>query len=154
MVRRRKQKRGDLIRIDVDAGIHFYAVALTNPLFAFFDDIIDTDQPPAITEDQPVIFKLAVMDNAVRSGRWPVIGKVNPNTVAALDRTIFFKQDQISGRITAYDPIANIETPISFEEAGHLECAAVWDAEHVEDRLRDHLNGIPNKWWASMRPMK
>ncbi|NEK54819.1 hypothetical protein GUK36_36625 [Rhizobium leguminosarum] len=26
--------------------------------------------------------------------------------------------------------------------------------EHVEDRLRDHVNGIANKWWESMRPRK
>ncbi|WP_448115483.1 hypothetical protein [Mesorhizobium amorphae] len=27
-----------------------------------------------------------------------------------------------------------------------LECAAVWDPEHVVDRLRDPADGRPNKW--------
>lgn len=154
MVRGRKQKRGDLVRIDIGGGKHFYAVALTSPLFAFFEGVSEHEHPSAIAGDQPVIFKLAVMDRAVRSGRWPVVGKVDKSTVSALDNVVFFKQDSISGKISAYDPIANIESQVSFDEGDSLECAAVWDAEQIEDRLRDHLSGVPNKWWASMRPRK
>ncbi|ANL47268.1 hypothetical protein AMC87_CH02597 [Rhizobium phaseoli] len=104
--------------------------------------------------DRAVLFKLWVMDSAAKSGRWPIVGKVDPPTVFALDGAVFFKQDRVSGRNLAYDVIANAESPLSFEEADRLECAAVWSPEHVEDRLRDHLNGISNKWWASMRPRK
>ena len=28
--------------------------------------------------------------------------------------------------------------------------AAVWDPQHVEDRLRDHFAGLPNKWVQSL----
>ncbi|MGO7031660.1 hypothetical protein ACCS91_05355 [Rhizobium ruizarguesonis] len=50
------------------------------------------------------------------------------------------------------DAIANAESPLSFEEADRLECAAVWSPEHVEDRLRDHLNGISNKVGINAAP--
>ncbi|MGK9337961.1 hypothetical protein KXR65_18390, partial [Sinorhizobium meliloti] len=82
------------------------------------------------------------------------VGKVELPTASALDGAVFFKQDRISGKLTAYDAIANAEVQLSFEEADRLERAAVWSPEHVEDRLRDHLNGVSNKWWASMRPRK
>ena len=29
---------------------------------------------------------------------------------------------------------------------------AVWEPAHVEDRLRDHYAGAPNKWVESLRP--
>ncbi|WP_286157229.1 Imm26 family immunity protein [Sinorhizobium sp. RAC02] len=127
---------------------------MTSPLFAFFEGVSEHEHPSAIAGDHPILFKLAVMDSAVRSGRWPVIGKVDEATVSSLENIVFFKQDSISGKLSAYNPITNIESQLSFDEADSLECTAVWSAEHVEDRLRDHLSGVPNKWWASMRPRK
>ena len=105
-------------------------------------------------ENRAVIFKLWVMDSAATSGRWPVVDEVDLATVSAVDGAVFFRQDRISGKISAYDAITNSESSHSFEEADRLECAAVWSPEHIEDRLHDHLNGIPNKWWASTRPRK
>ncbi len=154
MIRGRKKKLGDVVRIDIGHERRFHAVALTHPLFAFLDGGFEPEEPVDDVRDRAVIFKLWVMDSAVKSGRWPVVGKVDPSTLSALDGAMFFRQDQISGKISAHDAITNCELSLSFEEADRLECAAVWSPEHVEDRLRDHLNGIPNKWWASMRPRK
>lgn len=154
MVRGTKQKRGDLVSVDIGDGTYFYALALTHPLFAFFDRVFAHGETVHDVRDLSVLFKICVMDRAAKSGRWAVIGKVDPAIVAALDGTVFFKQDLISGKITAYDPVADSESSLTFEEADHLEAAAVWDPEHVEDRLRDHISGVTNKWWASLRPRK
>jgi len=154
MVRGGKQKRGDIVRIEIGNGKQFHAVALTNPLFAFLDGVSERGEPVQDVRDRAVLFKLWVMDSAVKSGRWAVVGKVDLPTVSTLDGAVFFKQDRISGNITAYDTVMSAEPTLSFEEADRLECAAVWSPEHVEDRLRDHLDGISNKWWASMRPRK
>lgn len=154
MVRGRKKQRGDVVRIDIGNGKHFHAVALTHPLFAFLDGVSEREEPVEDVRDRAVIFKLWVMDSAAKSGRWPVVDKVDLPTVSALDGAVFFRQDQISGKISAYDAISHSESSLSFEEADRLESAAVWSPEHIEDRLRDHLNGIPNKWWTSMRPRK
>lgn len=53
--------------------------------------------------DRAVFFKLWVMDSAAKSGRLPIVEKVDPSMVSALDGTVFFKQDLISGRVSAYD---------------------------------------------------
>lgn len=37
-------------------------------------------------------------------------------------------------------------TPSTKEECRGLESCAVWDMHHVEDRLRDHYNGVPCIW--------
>ena len=154
MARGKKQKRGDLIRIDIGGGKQFHAIALTPPLIAFLGDPREHHEAVTDALHGAVIFKVCVVDSAVKSGRWAVVGNIDLATVSALDGATLFKQDRISGRLTAYDAISGRENSISFDEADRLECAAVWSAEHIEDRLRDHLNGVPNKWWASMRPRR
>ncbi len=120
------QKRGDIVRIDIRNRKQFHAVALTHPLFAFLDGVSNVRNRSRTCEIEAILFKLWMMDSAAMSGRWPIVGKVDPSMVSALDGTVFFKQDLISGRISAYDAIANAESPLSFEEADRLECAAVW----------------------------
>jgi len=66
----------------------------------------------------------------------------------------FYKQDAITGRLALYHSTfasTNWERPASREECAGLEAAAVWEPEHVEDRLRDHFAGRPNKWVESLR---
>lgn len=43
------------------------------------------------------------------------------------------------------------ETPATKTEAKGLERAAVWDPEHIQDRLRDHYMGRLNKWVKLLR---
>ena len=103
---------------------------------------------------RPIIVRIDVMDYAFSSGRWPVVG----NLPVEGDRgpEVFFKQDAISGDLSLYSEDAStgevFSRRASFEEVEGLERAAVWDPDHVEDRLRDHIAGVPNKWVESLRP--
>jgi hypothetical protein len=36
------------------------------------------------------------------------------------------------------------------EEVKGLERAAVWEADHIEDRLTDYIDGKENKWVKSL----
>jgi hypothetical protein len=54
----------------------------------------------------------------------------------------------MNGRLTIY--LLGDIRPAKRKECVGLECCAVWDPEHVEDRLKDHFAGIPNKWVQSM----
>jgi hypothetical protein len=42
----------------------------------------------------------------------------------------------------------------SYGECTSLERAAVWDTEHIEDRLEDYFNGRENKWVESLKPLE
>jgi hypothetical protein len=126
---------------------------LTEPLFAFYD--LRRKEVPAIEEIvvSPVAFAVWVMRRAVTSGLWTILGHV-ALTDDLLRQPDFFKQDPISRRLFLTKVGAGDERPASFEECIGLECAAAWDPEHVEDRLRDHFAGRPNKWVESMRPRR
>jgi hypothetical protein len=44
-----------------------------------------------------------------------------------------------------------VRRPAARAECEGLERFAVWDPTQVEDRLRDHFAGRPNKWVESMK---
>jgi hypothetical protein len=103
----------------------------------------------------PVAFTVWVMNSAFRrNGGWELLDVV---PLTAAERTVVdrrFKRDPINGTLTIYqsDPAAGTfrERPATALECTDLEPAAVWSPHHVEDRLRDHFDGRPNKWTESL----
>ena len=58
-----------------------------------------------------------------------------------------FIQDSLNpNNFELYNPNTGEITKATREQCEGLECAAVWEAEHVEDRLRDYFDGKPNTW--------
>jgi hypothetical protein len=94
------------------------------------------------------------MHYAITSGIWEVVGRV-PLSEDLKEIPRFFKQDMMNGAISIYQEIPELapyyEIPATLAEIEGLECAAVWDPEHVEDRLRDHFAGRPNIWVESLK---
>ena len=149
MAKRQSRKVGDILRIRLDDGGFSFARVLEEPLMAFYD--LKSDSTPSLSEivDKPIIFFIWVMSRAVKTGRWEVIGNV------ALDHELelppkFFNQDALDKKFTII--YNDDESPATREECENLERAAVWDPEHVEDRLCDHYVGVPNMWVESLKP--
>jgi len=139
---------GDIVKIDLGDKAFCFGRVLEEPLIAFYD--LKTSEVPdmeAIVE-LPILFRVWVMNDAVTSGRWPVIGNMSlsPDLEVAPK---FFKQDPISKTFSIY--YGEKETPATLAECEKLERAAVWDPSHVEDRLRDYYLGIPNQWVESLK---
>jgi immunity protein 26 of polymorphic toxin system len=128
-----------------------YGLVLKDPLFAFFD-FRSTMPPPPVEEvvRKPVAFRVCVMRYVITKGLWPVIGHVDV-PAQLLAEPEFFKQDPMTGALSITKDGGD-ERPATLEECRRLECAAVWEAVHVADRLRDHFAGRPNKWYESTRP--
>ncbi len=82
---------------------------------------------------------------------WPKVG-VAPVPVALQEPVRRYNQDPLRPqdiRLT-FD---GCDGPLgSLADCDGLECAAVWNAEHVEDRLRSHYSGVPCQWTLSLRP--
>lgn len=141
---------GDVLSIQLSGSRLAFAWVLPDPLMAFFD-FWSYAPPPPVEEIvvRPVAFRIWVMKYAVTAGLWPVIGHV-PVPQALMEPPEFFKQDALSGRLSIYRT-GEAERPASHEECSRLERAAVWDPQHVVDRLEDHFAGRLNKWVESMR---
>lgn len=140
---------GDIFEIDMKDGSYCYGRVLLN-LYGFYD--LQVNHRPQFEEivNHPMIFKIWVMDYAIERGVWKVIG----NFCLTQELTVaprFFKKDALSGKLSiTFD--GSQEIPATLDECKELECAAVWDPAHVEDRLRDHFKGRRNIWYEDMRP--
>jgi hypothetical protein len=143
----RKAKIGDIVEIALSNGMMGYCRVLKNPLMGFYAVQSDSSLSPTDILIQPIAFKIWVMNSVISSGRWKLIGNA-PLEPELEGSPWFFKQDSISKAISVYRE--GVERPATKEECAGLECAAVWSAEHVEERLVDHFEGRPNKWIKAM----
>jgi hypothetical protein len=155
---RKNRAPGRAVRIDLGDGRRAYGRQLLGASVEFYDrpgkegekaDLLDVVA-------WPVAFTIAVADYAFRrNGGWELLDVV---PLTGEERAVIHrmaKKDVISGALSIYweDPGTGTygETPASPEDCEGLEIAAVWDPEHVEDRLRDHFDGRPNRWVESLR---
>ena len=150
-MRTKGQRRlvGSVVKIPLEREWHSYARVLPEPLCAFYDCRTRADLTVEEIVLKDVLFRLWVMNRALTSGRWEIVGKA-PLSDGQLVAVPFFKQDALDPRkVSIY--LDGKERPATPAECSGLERAAVWDPEHVEDRLRDHYLGQPNKWTQSLR---
>lgn len=143
-----KRKEGDIFLIELEKGFFSFGRVLKEPLMAFYnyssDHIIHLEE----IISKPIAFIIWVTNDSVESGRWPILGNI-PLEDKFNESIKFFKQDLISKKLYIYEN--GIEKISTKEECDSLERAAVWSPNHVEDRLRDLFNGVPNKWVESMK---
>lgn len=89
------------------------------------------------------------MNHAVTGGRWKRVGHKSLSDAEARPPAKFIRDRLTPGRYRIYEDGKMREA--TRKECEGLEAAAVWEPEHVEDRLRDHYAGRPNKWVESLR---
>ena len=147
-MKKQKRNEGDFIKIKLTDEHFCFARVLKEPLIAFYDIKTNTDISLDEISTLPIVFKIWVMNNAITTNRWQVIGHKELEDELKKP-AIFFKQDPISKSVFLYSD--SIETPAVYEQCVGLERAAVWSPEHVEDRLLDHFDGKTNKWVDSLK---
>lgn len=151
--KRVRRKVGDIVRVDLGSGRHAYAQVAYEPLIIFFEGTFDEEMAVERIPSLPVAFRLWVSNHAITKGTWQVIGS-GPLLPENAEEPFFYKQDAISGRLSLYHSAfaaTDYERPASLEECQLLECAAVWEPEHVVDRLDDYAAHRPNRWAESLR---
>lgn len=137
-----------MIEIELGDQTHVYGRVLRDASYAVYDS--RSTKPESIDSviDRPILFFVAVMDRAVKTGRWKVIGH-RPLGEAESYPPPTFMQDRFDKKKYQIYERGQIR-PSSRKECLGLERAAVWDPEHVEDRIRDHYAGRKNKWLESL----
>ena len=135
---RQRWAKGSVLEVKA-FGYVCEAQMLEQPEIAFFDP----------EDSSKVLFRVWVMIAAYSTGRW--LKKGVRSVPDELERQVpRFKQDLISGALTIVE--GETERSATFSECSGLECAAVWSAEQVEDRIRDVLEGQENVWVRVMAP--
>lgn len=155
---RRNREPGRVVRIPLGDGSAGFGRQLNGALVGFYDYFApDSGYPDLLSlVASDFAFRVAVMDHAFkRNGRWDLLDVVPLSVAETSEVYRAFKQDPISGKLSIYwsGPANGAwgEDDATRTECEALERAAVWDPEHVEDRLRDHREGRPNSWVESLR---
>ena len=137
---------GSVLKIDLGGGYHGYGRILEKASYAFYD--IRTTDELQISEiiSHRILFIVAVYNYAVNSGRWLKIGKpinLESNLLVLPNKYI---QDVINPKeFSIYEPNSGVISSAKKEDCIGLEVAAVWEAEHVEERLRNYFDGVSNR---------
>jgi hypothetical protein len=162
VIRKAQKNRapGRVVCIDLGDGRCAYGRQLWSVNAEFYDHLGTMGESVDLLTlvEKPVAFTIFVTDRCFkRGGRWVLL-----DAVPLLEREkqrldVKFRQDVISGALSivtrACPPSVQFSNrPATVEECDGLEQEAVWSPEHVEDRLRDHFDGLPNKWVESLRP--
>ena len=149
MTKRQRRTVGAILKIPLGDGSHTYAQTLPEADFVIFDAKSNRDLKPEEVVNKEVLFRVAVHNSAWTNSRWEKIGKANVQDefMAPIPK---FMQDMLNpNRFRIY--LGGVIRSATREECSGLECCAVWDPEHVEDRIRDHYAGVPNKWFESLK---
>ena len=142
-MRSRKRNVGDIVKIPLGDGTHTYGHALQEASFAVYDCRVADELAVEQVVSRPVLFFVAVMHHAVKKGRWPIVGHSPLND--RLSRPPTFIQDpQNKDSFSIYEN-GEIKPSTRVKCVG-LERMAVWEPEHVEERIRDQYAGRENKW--------
>ncbi len=141
-------RKGDVFAVPLGSGNGYgYCRYLDHLVTEFFDLQSQKLLPIEKVLAAKVLFIVWVSKSPFTSGAWPKIGHLETGATPA---PIFYKRDPISKRLFLYQD--GREKPATLAECQGLENAAIWSANHIEDRLRDHFAGRPNKWADSLKP--
>lgn len=142
---------GSILRIKLQDGSYVYGRLLKLPYAAFYD--YRTGEPVSDLQEivaKPVLFIIAVHKSIFTKKEWEIIGKL-PLEQHLTKPIEHFIQDPLDFRqCQIIDDEGNIRNA-TLEECKGLERAAVWEPEHIEDRLLDHFHRRPNPWVESLK---
>lgn len=142
---RQQRTIGGILKIDLGDGFHTYGRILPDAAYAFYDARTNTEIPDIQKIiSKPILFITGVYDDTVTSGRWKKVGKLPIEDNLKVPPAAFI-QDPLNPhqfRIYYKGEIRSVDK----EECLGLERAAVWEPEHIEERIRDHYAGKPNMY--------
>ncbi|MEM8980798.1 MAG: immunity 26/phosphotriesterase HocA family protein, partial [Pseudomonadota bacterium] len=146
MKRDKPWRKGDLLALPLHGFGFGFARVLDAPLFEFFDfTSLKLEHSANEISIKPVLFKIWVSKYARLEGNWRKFGHSQLGLAEYVDPK-FFRKDAISGKIYEYNHATDNSKPLSLEQAKRLECAAVWDPQHVEERLTAYFQGTQSIW--------
>ena len=147
-MKRQQRTIGSILEIDLQDDTFAYTQVLDKANFAFFD--YKAKQRLSnfnILTEVGILFIAAVYKDVVTEGRWLKVDKMAIQGGLEILPMKFIQDALEPSKFSSYNPNTGEMIPCTREQANGLECAAVWEAEHIESRIRDHYEG-KSKGWA------
>lgn len=147
MSKRQKITIGSILEIYVNEEYYVYAQILGKAGYAFFDyKTTDKLKDLKILLGRPILFITSVYDDVITQGYWLKVGAIEVREDLQVQPMQFIQDALDQDSFELYNPNTGEILPAIKEEIKGLERAAVWEASHIEDRIRDHHNGESCIW--------
>lgn len=140
---------GTFVRIPLTDGTFGYGRLLRFPYAAFYR--LRTEAPVSDLSEiarRPLLFKTAVHKSVLEA--WEAIGSAPPEPELLRPFEQFMQKLGNESRCTIVDSEGR-ERPATPEECVGLDRVAVWEPNHIADRILDTMLGRPNKWVESTK---
>ena len=95
---------------------------------------------------KPVLFIISIYDDIIKKGEWKIIGKESLDEYLKIIPMKFIQDALSPNNFSLYNPNTGEIIQTTKERCVGLERSSVWDSNHVEQRILDHINGVPNQW--------
>lgn len=141
---------GAVVCIELGDGSRTYAQILPHCDYAFFDARTDAALGASEVVERPLLFRAAVSKWGVTSKRWLKVGKAPLGSGFEQARPMFIQDHGDPNSLFIYVDGEGVRGATPAECEG-LERCAVWEPEHVEDRLRAHYAGVADTWSDSLK---
>lgn len=147
-----KYSVGGILKIPIGNDWHTYGQMIGDAAIAFFD--AKTEKELSISEivARPILFTVAVYSYAVTKFIWQKIGKAELSEALKIPQPMFIQDALNPNKFQIY--LAGEIRSATKEECQDLECCAVWEPEHIVERINDYYKDVPNKWVESMKIRK
>jgi hypothetical protein len=138
-----KRKTGTFFKVPIDDVYHTYGRILDRT-YAFYDFKTDLDNVEINEiEKAKILFNVFVHRSAINKGGWEIVGYKELSSDLK-EPVPFFIQTKGKPEV-CYIDINDDRKKVSPAECIGIERYAVWEHNHVQERLSDHYKGIPNK---------
>ena len=146
------RKIGAFIEIILSNGKYSYGRILDKASYAFYE-VYSNEKISDVKEIQKkrILFINAVYKSAITNGRWKKIGELDLEPELKTLPLKFIEDQLFPGRFEVYNPNTGITSSTSKDKCIGLERAAVWEPEHIEERIIDHFEGRANKWFEQLK---
>jgi hypothetical protein len=150
----RRWMPGTIVRKRLDDGFTYYAQLLNFPWVAFYDlrmEEADEDlEDLARMTAHPILFTVSAHKDLLADGEWEPIGRLPLDGSLRPPHQQFIQDPNDPSDCQIIDDQGNLRAATP-EECEGLEAAAVWEPEHIADRLMDHYAERPNLWLEDLK---
>lgn len=129
--KRIRPKVGDIFQIALPDGRYAYGKVFRDASVGIYQRIFDSMTVPPIMS--PFAFFVGIYNDILKSGIWPIVGHESFTSEEAEWPPPNYVKDVISGEYSIYHK-GQMHSSTEKECRG-LEPAAVWDTQHVIDRI-------------------
>ena len=147
MAKRQRITIGSILEINIEKSYYTYAQILGKANYAFFDYKTKEHLKEFNTLlDKPILFITAVYDDVITQGHWTKVGNLELREDLQEIPMQFIQDALHPDRFEFYNPNTGDTKKATKNQVKGLERAAVWEANHIEDRIRDYYSGVPCIW--------